>query len=203
MTRAPSLFLVIGLAVFALGVNAPVFAQNPPRAEISAGYQTLHIASDIDETLDHGWYADVAGNLSRHLAIVFQAAGNYKTVEETESFGGVTTNVKADLSLYEYMAGVRVNARPNPTVTPFAQFLAGAVRTSADITGSVTGGGQTFFASSSGESNTDAAMQIGGGLNVMMTRALGIRAGADYIVIFSEGEHVNGFRFAAGGVIGF
>ena len=203
MTHARSLCLLIILLGASLSLAQPAFAQDYPKGEISGGYQTLHLASSVDETLDKGWYADVTGNLSRYFGIVFEAGGSYKTIEQTETFGGATSNFKADVSLYQYMAGVRVSARPNATVTPFAHFLGGAIRTSADVSGSVSGGGQTFFASNTGDSTTDAALQAGGGINVMFTKTFGVRAGADYLAVFSEGDHTNVFRFAAGAVVAF
>lgn len=46
--------------VLTLGTTAPAGAQNVPRTEVSGGYQLLEFNA-ADETLEKGWYADVAG----------------------------------------------------------------------------------------------------------------------------------------------
>lgn len=188
--------------LFTLGLAVPALAQDTPRTEISGGYQLIGFGGELDESLNKGWYADVAGNFSRIFGVVFQVGGSYKTVKQTETFGGVTATATADLKVHQFMGGIRANARTR-AVTPFAEFLVGGVNGSASVEGSVVGGGQTFFSTSESESSTNFAMQAGGGVNVNLTDSLGIRAAGSYLRLFDEDESLNGYRFAAGVVLGF
>jgi opacity protein-like surface antigen len=194
---------IVSICVLALGISISAAAQDAPRAEVSAGYQLLGLQNDVDETLEKGWYADVAGNFGRFFGVVFQVSGNYKTFTETETFSGITATVNVDLKVHEFMGGVRVNARPNPTVTPFGQFLVGGVNGSAKVSGSVTGGGETFFSTSSSDSTTDFGLQAGGGVNIQLSKRFGVRAAADFIRVFGEDDNLNAFRFAVGAVFPF
>lgn len=194
---------VVGICGAVLAVSMSAAAQDAPRAEVSAGYQLLGVRSGVDETLEKGWYADVAGNFGRFFGVVFQVSGNYKTFEETEIFQGITSTFSVDLKVHEFMGGIRVNARPNRTVTPFGQFLVGGVNASTEVSGAVTGGGQTFFSTSSSDSSTDLGLQAGGGVNFLLTDTFGIRAAADYIRVFGDEDDLNAFRFAVGAVFPF
>lgn len=151
----------------ALVVALPASAQSVPKAEVSGGYQVLGVKNsdaNIDETFGKGWYADLAGNIGRYFGVVGQVSGNYKTYKQTETFLGASSTYTADVRLHNFMGGVRVNARPNATVTPFGQFLVGGMNLSCKESGSFTSGGQTFFSSSSGDSSTDVGLQAGGGV---------------------------------------
>jgi opacity protein-like surface antigen len=194
---------IAALCVIVVAVAMPAAAQNASRGEISAGYQLLGAKGDVDETLEKGWYADVAGNIGRTFSLVFQVSGNYKTFEETVTVGTLTTNVSVDLKVYEFMGGIRASARGSRTITPFAQFLAGGVHGSADVSGSVVSGGQTFFSTSTSDSGTDLGLQMGGGVNFQVSDAIGIRFAADYIRVFGDGEDLNAYRFAIGAVFPF
>lgn len=195
----------VSLSLVFLGIFArPAAGQDVPKAEISGGYQLLHLGGSDGETLDKGWYADLAGNLSKVVGIVFQVSGNYKTEQETVTNGGLTVSATVHVRTYEYMGGVRFNARPNRNVTPFGQFLVGAFHIGGEGTATATANGETLFAeSSSAGSLTDFVMQLGGGVNVMISKSVGVRAGADYQRIFDSEGGVNGFRFALGGVFAF
>ena len=195
---------VMGMLLLALGTALPARAQNVPKAEVSGGYQLLAVNfDDFDETLGTGWYADVAGNLGSIFSVVFQVSGNYKTFEETESFGGVTGTLTANLKVHEFMGGVRVSARKSRTVQPFAQVLVGGVNASAEAEGRVTMGGQTIFETSESESSTNFGMQIGGGATIWLGEKIGVRAAVDYLTVFAEESGVNAVRVAGGVVFGF
>jgi opacity protein-like surface antigen len=181
----------------------PAAAQSTPRGEISAGYQLLGAKGDIDETLEKGWYADVAGNIGRIFSVVFQVSGNYKTFEEAETIGGITANVSVDLKVHEFMGGIRASARGNRTITPFAQFLAGGVHGAADVSGSVVAAGQTFFSTNTSDSGTDFGWQLGGGVNFQVSESIGIRFAADYLRVAGDGDDLNGYRVAIGAVFPF
>src|SRR3970040_492312 len=94
---------VVGICGAVLAVSMSAAAQDAPRAEVSAGYQLLGVRSGLNETLEKGGYADVAGNFGRFFGVVFQVSGNYKTFEETETFQGITSTFSVDLKVHEFM----------------------------------------------------------------------------------------------------
>ncbi len=198
--RASSL-VALGLGL-ALSVPSLAAAQGTPKVEVSGGYQLLGLKSGIDETLEKGWYADVAGNMGRHFAAVFQVGGNYKTFNESFTVGNVTGSAEANTKVHEFMGGLRVKA-PAGSVTPFAQVLVGGVNESAKVKGSVSGPGAGVISSSSSESNTDFGMQVGGGVTFHFSDRLGLRAAGDYLRVFADEDDVNVFRFAVGAVFSF
>jgi opacity protein-like surface antigen len=201
------------LTVAALGVALPVAAQTP-RVEVSGGYQFLNVSADlesidtgdlpvrdVDQSLPTGWYIDLAGNLNRHFGVVFEAGGNYKSISESATFGGIAASASVDLKVHEFMGGVRYSSRANPTVVPFGQFLIGAINGSAKVTASGSVTGSPGFSFSGEASGTDIALQAGGGMQLLLTDKFGIRVGADYLHILADEGGVNAFRFAAGVVL--
>jgi len=194
---------LVALVLGWLSVALPAAAQDTPKADVSAGYQVIGLTGDIDETLVKGWYVDIAGNVTSLLGIVFELGGDYKSIDESFTTGGVTATATADLSVHQFMGGVRFNLRPNPTVTPYGQFLVGAVRGAADVSTSVTGNGEVLFSGSDALSSTNFGLQTGGGIDLRITNRIGIRAGADYLRIFEEDAGANAFRFAVGVVFPF
>ena len=197
------------LTVAALGAALPAAAQTPS-IEVSGGYQFLNISADlesfdtgdipvrnVDQSLPAGWYVDLAGNLNKYLGVVFAAGGNYKSIAESVTFGGLSASASVDLRVHEFMGGVRFSSRANPTVVPFGHFLVGAINGSAKVTASASVAGSPGFSISDEASGTDIALQAGGGMQVRLGDNVGVRVGADYIRIFSV-EGVNAFRFAAG-----
>ena len=169
-----------------VGAAIPAVAQTPT-AELSGGYQFLRFSSEGEESesLPGGWYADVAFNLNEMIGIVGEVGGNYKS----DSLFGVTVDQK----VHEFMGGVRVSSRRNPMVVPFGQFLVGGANYSAsggadieDLTISIS------------DSETNFAIQAGGGVNVRLTDRVGARVGADYLRAFHEVSDTNIFRFVVG-----
>jgi opacity protein-like surface antigen len=149
-----------------------------------------------------GWYFDVAGNLNPMIAIVFQVGGNYKTFEESVSFGGATASTTVDLKVHEFLGGVRLNARTGAAVTPFVQVLGGGLNGSVEVNATTTIPGQPPFSINDSDSGTDFALEIGGGVNFPLSDAVGLRVGADYLRIFEEDAGANLFRFTVGIVFG-
>jgi hypothetical protein len=177
------------LCLMVVGFARPVAAQDTPKAEFSAGYNWLagKSSGDTDWTkFPKGWYADIAGNVSDTLSIVGQVTGNYKTIDDT---GG-----SFKLKVHTFMAGVR-GSSPGK-VRGFGQFLVGG----ASFKGSVPG----FSAS-----ETDLAIQLGGGVNVLGSGGVGLRLGVDYVRVMAkdagevlEGDDINGVRFNVGVTFG-
>jgi opacity protein-like surface antigen len=191
-----------GLCLICLAIAMPAVAQSANRGEFSAGYQLLGARGDVDETLEKGWYADFAGNISRAVSVVFQVSGNYKTFEETVTVGAITSTASVDLKIHEFMGGVRASAHSR-SISPFVQFLAGGFHGSADVSGSVTGGGQTFFSTSASDSGTDFGLQLGGGVNFHVSDGFGVRFAADYVRVFGDESDLNAYRVAIGAVFPF
>lgn len=193
----------LALCLAVLGVAAaPVSAQTVPKVEVSGGYQFLNLAAEgRNESMPAGWYADVAGNLTPMLGLVFQVGGNYKTIDESISLGGVTATVTADTRVHEFLGGVRLNLRSNPAIVPFAQFLAGAIHGSADVSASATLPGIPPISISEDVSGTNFGLGAGGGVNFALTQAVGLRVGADYLHAFEDDGGGNLFRFHVGIVI--
>ena len=178
------------LSLMVVGFARPVAAQDAPKAEISAGYNYLQAKSSGDEDwtkFKSGWYADVAGNVTPVVSIVGQVTGNYKTFEDDP-------DGDFKLKLHTFMAGVRGSSTGN--VSGFGQVLVGG----ANVKGSIG----TFSAS-----ETDLAIQVGGGVNVRGSGAVGLRLGIDYLRVMAkddgevlEAADVNGFRFSVGVTFG-
>jgi hypothetical protein len=194
-------FAALGAVALTLGTTAPAAAQGFPRTEVSAGYQLLEFSA-ADETLSKGWYADVAGNLTRYLGIVFQVGGDYKEVTSSFTNAGVTITATGDLHVHQFMGGVRVSGRAR-AVVPFGEFLVGGINGSVRGEGSAVANGQTLFATSSSDSSTEFAMQAAGGANIMFTDRIGVRGTVGYVRVFDEDEGVNVIRVAGGVVFGF
>lgn len=216
-----SVSVLVSLVV--LAASAPASAQDFPRVDVSGGYQGMLADEEFFTT---GWYFDVAGNVTSFLGIVFQVGGNSSSFSETQSdsftdfipppFGPgnitftTTTSSTEDFSLNQYMGGVRLNARGG-RVTPFGQFLVGAVRTSSEGTYAydftATPPHPSFpsesFTESFSDTSTDFAIQMGGGVDVRIAGGFGIRAGGDYLRVSGEEGGVNMFRFAVGALYSF
>ena len=191
-----------GLLLLALPVSSA--AQGTPRAEFSAGWRLLHamgVDDEPGETIPVGWYADIAVNLTDAIALVGDVGGAYKTYEESITEGGIRAEASVDVRMHTLMGGVRFNTRPNPRITPFAQVLAGYARGDVKLEASSTFGGQTIDFDES-ESTNEFALEAGGGVNVRLTDAIGVRAYGSYIRIGTE-DGGNGFRFGAGLVFPF
>jgi opacity protein-like surface antigen len=193
----------LALCVAVLGVAAvPASAQTVPKVELSGGYQFLNLAVEgRNESMPAGWYFDVAGNLTPMLGVVFQVGGNYKSLDESVALGGVAATVTADVSVHEFLGGVRLNLRSNPSIVPFAQVLAGAIHGSADVSASATLPGIPPIAFDREFSGTNFGLGAGGGVKFALTDAVGLRVGADYLRAFEDEGGANLFRFRVGVVI--
>ena len=186
------------------GYSTSSHAQNAPAAEVSAGWRLLNIPDAFGEdsqTLPLGWYADVAGNLSRSLAVVGEVSGNYKNFDESTTVGATTVNVNASLNVHTFLGGVRFNARQNPSFTPFVQALFGLARVGGDAAIQTTIAGRTFSASQS-VSDSDFAFDASGGVNIHLNDALAARVSAGYLRVGGS-DGGNAFRFGVGLVFPF
>jgi opacity protein-like surface antigen len=191
---------VLSIGVVFLAVAVPATAQTTPRTEISGGYQFLSFAVEgqDNESMPKGWYADVAGNLTPMIGVVFQVGGNYKTFNESITVGGLTLAASADLKVHLFLGGIRINARQNSAFVPYGQVLVGAANSSVDLTGTIPG----IPSFSQEESATNFTLELGGGVNFGLTDNTGVRFGVDYLRAFADEDDVNAFRFHVGVAIG-
>jgi outer membrane autotransporter protein len=193
---------VLSIGVVILGVAVPAAAQTAPRTEISGGYQflTFSVEDEDNESMPKGWYADVAGNLTPMIGVVFQVGGNYKTFDESVTVAGGTFTASADLKVHLFLGGVRLNLRQNSAFVPYGQVLVGGANSSVELTTTSTIPGIPSF--SDEDSATNFALELGGGVNFGFTERMGVRFGVDYLRAFAEDDDVDAFRFHVGVVIG-
>ena len=180
-------FSVTLLCLAVVGFARPAAAQDTPKAEISVGYNWLGLKQSGENDwvkFPKGWYADVAGNISDTLSIVGQVTGNYKTFEDDS-----TTHI------HSFMAGIRGSSPGR--VRGYGQVLLGGVNIKDDdiVFGEAT--------------ETDFALQLGGGVNILGSGNVGLRLGVDYLRIMPKdsgdvlgSDSVNGFRFNVGVTFG-
>jgi opacity protein-like surface antigen len=190
-------------------------AQDAPRVEVSAGWRLLisleELIREFDGAFPAGWYGDIAINVTDTIAVVGDVAGVYKTFDEsTARTFGLNPDVTADVRLHTLMGGVRVSNRQNPRVVPFAQVLFGVARGSVSIEGTTTVFGRPAVVNLSEQSPSKFAFDVGAGVNLNVTDAVGIRISGSYIrprerlfrPIAAEAGG-SGVRFGAGVVVPF
>jgi hypothetical protein len=179
------------LSLMVIGFATPAAAQDTPKAEVSVGYNWFAAKQSGDgfedsdwEKFPKGWYADVAGNVSDTLSIVGQVTGNYKSFEDD-----------SDLNVHSFMAGIRGSSPGR--VRGFGQVLLGGVK--AKVSDPLFGDFD----------ETDFALQLGGGVNVLGSGNVGLRLGVDYLRVMASDEgdvlaggDLNGFRFNVGVTFG-
>jgi opacity protein-like surface antigen len=191
--------------VAVLGFSASSHAQTVPTAEFSAGWRLLNIPDagirSQSETMPLGWYADVAGNLTRTFAVVGEVGGNYKNFDDVLGQLGGNVNVDVNVNVHTFMGGVRFSARQNPAFTPYMQALFGLAHAKTDVDGRVTVGSQTISLNQS-MSDNEFAFDADGGVSFKLGDALALRVGAGYLRVGTS-DGGNAFRFGAGVVIPF
>ena len=193
-----------------LGYSTSSHAQNAPAGEFSAGWRLLtlpdvptpNVPKGETQTLPLGWYADVAGNLTRTFAVVGEVGGNYKSVDETTTLFGTTFNIDVDVDMHTFMGGVRFNARQNAAFTPYAQALFGLARGTVHVKGRVTVAGTTSTTVDQSVSDNDFAFDADGGVNFRLSDALAARVSAGYLRVGGS-DGGNAFRFGVGVVFPF
>lgn len=165
--------LLISLAVCVF-LQIPVFAQEPPMAEVSGGFSALTFkpSGTTERTTPLGWQAGGEVRLWRFLGAVGDFGGQY------EKPNGSTTT----FHFYEYLGGVRVHKRMSK-LDAFGHALWG---------GATAGGG--------GFSNSQFMMGYGGGADWSLNDSWAIRlAQVDWLPTHSNGSwEKNQARFGVG-----
>jgi hypothetical protein len=176
------------VAVAAIGCflfSIPSFAQEVsyPKAEVFGGFSMSSIPGVVptyDPTTGlptgysrkslMGWQASANYNLTHHLGIVGDFAGQYGTIPGT-TVAGVITVPGIGMNSYQFLFGPRLVFRGS-RVTPFVHAMFGGIREgigSATLT--VLGASVTTPAVSS----TGLGMGIGGGLDINISDRLALR----------------------------
>jgi opacity protein-like surface antigen len=176
--------LFVGALLALPGLAAAQEANAPPIpvVEVSGGYMLMR-DTDLDENFPGGWYFSGAANLTRWFGLVGEAGGSYKKLEE--GFSGL--GMASRLQLYTFLGGPRFFYQAG-RVVPFAQVLAGAAHARAKVKMDFPdelGGFQQYSLS-----ETDFAIQPGGGVTIYLSDRVGVRLAADYraLVDFSDEE---------------
>jgi|SoiMetStandDraft_2_1073263.scaffolds.fasta_scaffold427408_1 hypothetical protein len=146
--------IVVGVClVTAIGSTA--FAQTTPSFEASVGYSWLHQRPGFDR---RGWVASAAKNVNSWFGVKGEVGGDYSDPIHQD--------------VHSFLGGAQFTVRRNSSVTPWAHFLIGVVRTGE---GGVQRG-PIFLPATS----TDFAFQSGFGFDFSLRSNLGLRFGADY-----------------------
>jgi hypothetical protein len=193
------------MALLALPPGAGIAsAQDQPTLDLSGGYMLLRFAGD---TLPIGWYADASRNVSRLVAIAVDGSGTYKseTLDLAEPAGEAPFRVHsvAHLRLHGVAAGPRVTAS-HGRVRPFAQLLAGTIRTSNAARVTINGAFRPELSDVLSRGVFRFAIQPGAGVSIFLSDRIGARVAVDYRrITFASDEvsDVNEIRFAAGVVV--
>jgi opacity protein-like surface antigen len=168
--------VVIGCFLFSIPSSAQeVFY---PKAEVFGGFSMSSVpgvAPNYNPTTGApasysrkslmGWQASAGFNLTHHLGIVGDFAGQYGSISSTTVAG--VTEPSLSLSTYQFLFGPQFSFR-KPRVTPFFHALFGGSKLGVGTT--VTGVPVTVGASSTG-----FGMGLGGGLDINISDRLALR----------------------------
>jgi len=168
------------LLVVAMGSTC--FAQSTA-FEGSFGYSFLRNFNNFNR---HGWVGSAMGNVNDLLGIKGEVGGNYSDSINSDS--------------HSFLAGPQITFRATPVVTPWAHFLVGVQRNQTIFPILTSPGTPAFLATGT---NSDFALQPGGGIDYWFQPHLGLRLGADYRRVFRENRDLNYFRLQAGLVFRF
>jgi hypothetical protein len=103
--------IVVGVClVTAIGSTA--FAQTTPSFEASVGYSWLHQRPGFDR---RGWVASAAKNVNSWFGVKGEVGGDYSDPIHQD--------------VHSFLGGAQFTVRRNSSVTPWAHFLIGVVRT--------------------------------------------------------------------------
>ena len=168
------ILVAILLVVFVSPV--PALAQ---RVDLAGGYSFARLintdGADVNEPT--GWFGSIGVGISPMVAIVGELNGAYKTDAETIQ----SIRVEASHKAHSYLAGLRVMS-PRGTVRVFGQVLFGGE--TDHISASASAG---TFSSSQSDTVTNFAIQPGGGVDVKLSNAVGLRFGGSFRAVNGEG----------------
>jgi hypothetical protein len=168
----------------------PAESARVPAMEVTAAYSALwddaFSANGGDGFYELGWMLSLCGNLNRSLGVVGEVSGHYTSDDTFDAFGAP---LAVDRDLLGVHAGLRYTHRRGGFAVPYAQALAGWTRTGVDLAGRR-------------EVEDAFSVQPGVGLQLRLSRSVGLGLGADYRLVFGAEDERNDFRFHAGIVFG-
>jgi hypothetical protein len=133
-----------------------------------------------------GFLLSLGAPLNRSLSVVGEASGHYGSDDLTDALGVPLTLDRDVLGVH---AGPRFTHRGDGRAEPYVQALAGWTRTGLELAGLR-------------EVEDAFSIQPGVGLNLRLSRSVGLGLGADYRLVFGEEENRNEVRVHAGLVFG-
>jgi len=175
-------------SIAALGLAASLAGAAPRRAapggaqrpgpDLFGGYSYTHAG----EAGLNGWSLVGSYPLRGELSLVADLSGHYG------SFAG------ADLGQLAFMGGVRWRARRGHRLSPFAEGLLGAARTSTSV---------EVIGASVEDADTDWGFGFGGGLDYRLGERWSVRGLVHLRVLWGEGATDEDPRFSVGAVYRF
>ena len=210
------------VVVLVAGVAA---AQDFPKVEIFGGYSLVKLGgSDINDLttgfeneaptglttsttkwLKKGFDASIAFNVTKSFGI--EANFLYNRADLLKASGteeGDSVDAKVKLSDFAFMAGPRFTIRKNDKVTPFAHALFGVNHVKLDPTLTIAGEDSSEDLSDFKASDNGFGMALGGGVDVNVNKAIGIRLiQADYFLAKHSNSTLNNLSLAFGVVFRF
>src|SRR5215204_2876753 len=186
----------VGRFGVAVVFGAITLAAVPASAQsVSIGYQWQNVSVDDEEDFTDCCIAPFGINLDAAFPITpaIDVVGQLDWSRWSDSEVILGTSADASANFTTFGGGIRWSGRGNPSATPFAHALLGAVRTSLgcevagidcdDVIGDT--------------SSTDFMLQFGGGV-VVPVGGVGVVGQFDYRRFFYEGEGANSIRFVVG-----
>ena len=174
-----------------LPAPAPDGGARVPAMELAAGYSTLwdtwFSRDGADGFYPRGFHISLCANLNRSLGVVGEVSGHYDSNEVADVLG--TPLATFDRDLLGVHAGPRFTHRGGGIVAPYVQALAGWTRTGFDLLGQR-------------EVEDSFSIQPGVGLQLGLSRSVGLGLGADYRRVFGAGQSRNELRLHADLVFG-
>lgn len=202
------------VTVFLLGLAA--VAQEFPRAEVSAMYSYMRFAPAAKYTSGmnlNGGGGSVTINLNQYFGLKaelegFGASKATFTIPVGNALAPEGAVFQASGNMFTYLFGPQIKVR-TPKVHPYFHALFGGVHSTvyANAYTSSCPAGETCSASGKPSQNA-FGMAIGGGLDIPVSKLIGIRVGQfDYLLTrFSNPiatNNQNNFRYSAGIVFNF
>ncbi len=131
-----------------------------------------------------GWAVSAGAVLDGTVGLVGEVASSYTTMN--------SLGIDVALTELSFLGGPKVVAHRVGAVTPFVQVLAGGVR--------LTGSAPTILGTIS-LSDTNVAVQPGGGVDVRVSPRVGLRLQGDYRMLFVTGGTSPRVRLLVGLVV--
>jgi opacity protein-like surface antigen len=210
---------VLFAAIVVVLVAGVAAAQDFPKVEIFGGYSLLRLGgSEINDLTDafesefpdgatfstskllkKGFDASIAFNINQNFGIeagFLYNRGDLVTASGTDegSYKG-----KEQVSEFAFMAGPRFTIRKNDKVTPFVHALFGVNHAKGESSLTIDGEANDEYLSDYNFSDNGFGMAIGGGIDVNVNKAFGIRLiQADYFMAKHDEVTLNNLKLAFG-----